>query len=91
MLNVGGNVASNFLKSNVAQYQPRMSGFWNTLKVYFTVRRREEGGDGDEGGGRVSKSRSNYVHHSGLRCTMVESSHECVDVPSISAESGVRK
>eukprot|EP00904_Undaria_pinnatifida_P006697 jgi/Undpi1/3157/HiC_scaffold_15.g06531.m1 len=37
MLNVGGNVASNFLKSNVAQYQPRMSGFWNTLKVYFAV------------------------------------------------------
>ncbi|CAN0124073.1 unnamed protein product [Pylaiella littoralis] len=40
MLNVGGSVASNFLKSNVAQYQPRMSGFWNTLKVYFTVDNR---------------------------------------------------
>ncbi|CAN0500713.1 unnamed protein product, partial [Ectocarpus sp. 12 AP-2014] len=40
MLNVGGNVASNFLKSNVAQYQPRVSGYWNTLKVYFTVDNR---------------------------------------------------
>lgn len=38
MLNVGGSVASNFLKTNVAQYQPRVSGYWNTLKVYFTVR-----------------------------------------------------
>lgn len=37
MLGMGGSVATNFLKSNVAQYQPRVSGYWNTLKVYFTV------------------------------------------------------
>lgn len=38
MLNaVGGAMAKNFISSNVAQYQPRMSGVWNTFKIYFAV------------------------------------------------------
>lgn len=37
MLNVSKGVATNFLKSNMVQYQPRVSGFWNTLKLYFAV------------------------------------------------------
>lgn len=41
MMQATGSVATNFLKSNMVQYQPRVSGYWNTLKVYFTV---SEGG-----------------------------------------------
>eukprot|EP00903_Cladosiphon_okamuranus_P012030 g11295.t1 len=40
MMQATGTVATNFLKSNMVQYQPRVSGYWNTLKVYFTVDNR---------------------------------------------------
>lgn len=55
MLNMGGHAASNFLKSNVAQYQPRMFGFWNTLKVYFTVRKEKRKEDVQQGTGRGAR------------------------------------
>ncbi|CAM9847481.1 unnamed protein product, partial [Choristocarpus tenellus] len=37
MLNMGGNAAKSFFQSNVAQYQPRVSGWWYILKGYFAV------------------------------------------------------
>ncbi|KAG5175818.1 hypothetical protein JKP88DRAFT_190214 [Tribonema minus] len=37
MLNMGGTMAKSFISSNMARYQPGVSGFWALLKHYFAV------------------------------------------------------
>ncbi|CAM9915535.1 unnamed protein product [Chrysoparadoxa australica] len=37
MLHMGGNVAKDFISSNMARYQPGVWSFWQTVKYYFTV------------------------------------------------------